>query len=164
MIQAVKKAILHIGSNLGEREINLQQARQKIENQAGRIQLSSSIYQTAAWGIEEQAAFLNQALLIETRLPPIDLLNTVLEIEQIMGRIRIEKWGERLIDIDIVFYENQIINLPKLTIPHPLMQERNFVLAPLKDIIPTWKHPILQKSVLELYHSSPDSLEVERFS
>ena len=155
------KAILHTGSNLGKRAENLATAVQYIEKQVGNILKISPIYETAAWGIENQADFLNQAIIIETSLSAEVLLQKVLAIEEEMGRVRKIKWGERLIDIDILFYESEVIDLPHLKIPHPFLQERNFVLAPLKDIAAEWIHPIFKKSCMELFAASKDPLEAK---
>ncbi len=157
------KAILHIGSNQGQREGHLQKAIQLISRDAGKVEILSPIYQTAAWGIEDQPDFLNQALILETPLPAEDLLHTILQIEHEMGRVRQVKWGQRLIDIDIIYFGQTIINRPDLQIPHPLMQDRNFVLQPLKDIAPHWEHPILKKNSLQLLEESTDPLKATKW-
>lgn len=156
----INRAFLHTGSNLGNRFDNLWEANQEIENCVGKIINASQFYETKAWGIENQPDFINQALEVETELSPDELLNAILEIEMKLGRIRAIKWEARLIDIDILFYEEQIINTPKLIIPHPRLQERNFVLIPMMEIAPDFVHPVFQKSIESLYLESKDSLEV----
>ena len=157
-----KQVILHTGSNLGDRHLNLEIALRQISGRIGPILKTSSIYQTQAWGIREQPDFLNQAMIAETHLPPHAVLREVLQIEQSMGRRRTsKKWLSRLIDIDLIFYEQEIINTSDLTVPHPFMHERNFVLAPLFEINPQKIHPVLNKSVKELLEQSADPLLVE---
>ena len=160
----LNKTFLHTGSNLGDKGQNLATARVKIEANIGRIKKASKVYLTKAWGITDQPDFLNQALEVETRLSPLELLNTIIQIEQEMGRKREIKWGERLIDIDILFYNNEIIDLPQLIIPHPYLHYRNFVLIPMLEIAPDLNHPILNQSIAELTSSSNDELIVEALS
>lgn len=157
----MNQIILHTGSNFGNRIHHLQTANFWIKKLIGPIQVLSNYYETAAWGKTNQPPFLNQALIVKTNLSPQNLLKTVLEIEQKIGRIRLEKWGQRLIDIDILFYENEIIDLPDLKIPHPLLQERNFVLVPLVEIAKNWTHPIFKMSFQSLLEKSKDGLEVK---
>ncbi len=156
-------AILHTGSNIGPREKLLQVALHCIAERAGTILKTSAVYRTAPWGVAGQPEFLNQAVMIETQLAPQDLLNTLLGIERYMGRERREKWGSRLIDIDILFYDNLVWNTPALQIPHPHLHERNFVLAPLAELAPDWLHPVLGKTAAQLLAESPDSLEAVPF-
>lgn len=154
------KVFFSIGGNIGDRYSNLEKAIAAISQQIGPILSVSSIYETKAWGIENQPDFLNQALLVATNLPPIDILETALAIEIAMGRVRTQKWYTRIIDIDLLFIDNQIITSKKLTIPHPFLAERNFVLAPLAEIAPHFIHPVLQKSIATLYANSGDPLKV----
>jgi 2-amino-4-hydroxy-6-hydroxymethyldihydropteridine diphosphokinase len=151
-------AYLHTGSNEGDRLQNLRTAVEWIEKRAGKCLKQSSIYETAAWGIEDQPDFLNQALAISTDRPPFELLDTLLAIEKDMGRQRRIKWGQRLIDIDLLFYGNIRIYTERLKIPHPFLQQRNFVLQPLMDIAPDLHHPQLGLSVRELAAQSEDKL------
>jgi 2-amino-4-hydroxy-6-hydroxymethyldihydropteridine diphosphokinase len=156
-----KKTYLLLGGNLGDRKQNLEDALRLIEENAGKILSLSRIYETEPWGFSDQPAFYNQAVLIETHLKPEILLNNILEIEKQLGRIRYVKWHERLIDIDIVFYEDEIIDLPGLKIPHPHLQERKFALAPLTDIAADFAHPVLNKTVKRLMEECDDELDVK---
>ena len=153
-------AALLIGTNLGEREKHLNTALQFIAEKTGTVLKISSIYATAAWGIEEQPDFLNQAILISTDMAPNELLANILAIEQAMGRVREVKWGPRLIDIDILFYEELVIEDENLKIPHPYLPSRRFSLVPLAEITPNWTHPVLNKTVLQLLEDCPDKGEV----
>lgn len=154
------KVFFSIGGNIGDRHSNLEQAVQEIGKKVGKILSISTIYETKAWGIENQPDFLNQALLVETKLSPLATLDVVLNIELGMGRIRERKWYTRLIDIDLLFFDHQIIESERLTIPHPFLAERNFVLAPLAEIAPDFIHPVFQRRISDLYKKSPDPLEV----
>lgn len=156
-------AILLIGGNLGDRSRNLQKAVELIAATAGEILKISALYQTAPWGAVEQPDYLNQAIELRTSLDALTLLHTLLEIERKIGRIRQEKWGSRVIDIDLIFYGDSIISLPDLKVPHPQMQFRQFVLVPLLEIIPGYMHPALHKTVRELAAICPDELPVKRY-
>jgi 2-amino-4-hydroxy-6-hydroxymethyldihydropteridine diphosphokinase len=152
-------AYLLTGSNLGNREILLQNAISELKTHAGEIVQSSSVFETEAWGQEGLPAHLNQALLIHTALEPLALLKVIHEIEERLGRVRKEKWGVRVIDIDIIYFDHEVVDLPDLQIPHPLVQERNFALAPLSELAPGFIHPVLGKTNLELLHASNDALK-----
>ena len=154
------KVYLLIGGNLGNREENLKTAVNLLQVDGGKVTGSSAIFETAAWGITNQAPFLNQALLLETVHQPARLLEIILEVELEMGRIRGEKNGPRIIDIDILFFDDLIISEPHLTIPHPLIQNRRFALAPMRDLEPHLQHPVLKKTISELFDECPDKLEV----
>ncbi len=154
------QVILHLGSNKGNRMLNLQQARWHIAQRIGTIIRASKLFDTEPWGKEDQARFLNQALWVSTTFSPLKLLDMVQEIEISLGRKRLEKWGTRIIDIDIIFYSNKIIATDRLQVPHPLMQERNFVLQPVNEIATKWKHPILQKTVAQLALECKDERKV----
>jgi 2-amino-4-hydroxy-6-hydroxymethyldihydropteridine diphosphokinase len=146
------------GSNLGNRQEQLNKSRIELAQHAGDIITCSAIYETEAWGIEGLPAHYNQAIHLETSLAPLELLRVIQDIELRLGRVRQERWGVRAIDIDIIYFGDEVLQLPELVIPHPLMQERNFVLAPLTEIAPALRHPLLGKTNLELLQSSPDKL------
>lgn len=157
-------AYLLLGTNLGNRIENLDHAVAHLNNEAGKVTTSSAIYETAAWGKTDQPSFLNQAICLETPLTALQLLNKVLEIEKTLGRVRKEKWGERLIDIDIILFGDEIINIEdKLQIPHPQMEFRNFVMEPLSEIAGNVIHPVLKKTMEELSKKNTDKLEVNKF-
>ena len=125
---------LGLGTNLGDREEHLENALILIEKKIGPILKKSTIHETKAWGNINQPDFLNMVIRIDTGLSPKELLKYCLEIENKLGRVRTEKWGERIIDIDILYYNDLIINEKYLTIPHPYIFDRDFVLNPLKEI------------------------------
>ncbi len=154
--------ILGTGSNLGDKEINLQTAEYWIAERVGEVVQKSGYYLTEAWGNHDQPAFWNQVLVVKTFLEPQTVLETILDIELDMGRVRLIKWGERLIDIDLLFYNALILDTPPLQIPHPFLQDRNFVLAPLMEIQPDWVHPISGKKIWELSLASIDPLKAVR--
>lgn len=153
---------LALGSNLGIRSNNLQNARAALEMQ-GWLRASSPIYETPPWGIVDQPAFLNQVVQIETSLSPVKLLSFLKRLEAQLGRIPAERYGPRLIDIDILFYNNKIVERRKLKIPHPRLAERAFVLVPLADLAPQLRHPISHISVSEML-SHIDSTGIKRYS
>ncbi len=152
---------LLIGGNLGNPIENLSIASDLIEKELGKIITASSIYQTASWGITEQPDFLNQVLLVETKLSAKETMQLILSIENKMGRIRTLKNASRIIDIDILFFNDEIINKENLTIPHPEIQNRKFALIPLNEIAPDLMHPVFTKSIKNLLSTSKDKLEVK---
>ncbi len=159
----MNNAYLLIGGNIGDREKNLGDALHLIgKYEAIELVSVSPVYETAAWGNTAQGAFLNQALEINTTLSPGALLDVVLDIELQMGRKREEKYGPRVIDIDIIFFNNEVIDLPALTIPHPALSDRRFVLEPLNDIAPDYEHPVLKQTVSALLEHCSDTLAVVR--
>jgi 2-amino-4-hydroxy-6-hydroxymethyldihydropteridine diphosphokinase len=155
---------LLIGGNMGERVANLAAARNRINIDCGLITASSSIYETEAWGYKEQPAFLNQALAIETSLEAEKLMEEILKIEMALGRKREIPLGPRIIDIDIIYFNDEIINSSNLTIPHPSMADRKFVLTPLVEIAPAFIHPILLKTNQVLLKECGDSSVVYKKS
>lgn len=157
----MKGVYLLLGSNLGDSQAILSMAVKHIENRIGAIIKTSSLYRTKAWGIENQPDFLNQVLEVDTLLDPESLLQCISDIERLLGRIRYQKWHSRIIDIDILYYGNEMIDLPQLIIPHPENQNRNFVLAPMAEIAPDFIHPKLGISQKQLLENSKDVLKVE---
>jgi 2-amino-4-hydroxy-6-hydroxymethyldihydropteridine diphosphokinase len=160
----MNKAYLLIGGNEGNRTGSLRDARERIATACGEILLQSAIYETAAWGKTNQPDFLNQALLVETGLGAPHLLETILDIEKQMGRTRIDKYGQRNIDIDILFFNHDILALQGLTVPHSQIQHRRFVLAPMNEIAPQFIHPVLKKTISALLSLCTDKLNVKKLS
>jgi 2-amino-4-hydroxy-6-hydroxymethyldihydropteridine diphosphokinase len=157
-------AWLLTGGNLGNREQNLAKALELINMNCGSIIKSSSLYETAAWGKTDQPAFLNQALEIQTSLTSRQLMRCILKVEKMMGRIRKEKYGPRIIDIDILLYNNEKHNYSFLKLPHPEMQKRRFALLPLAEIAPDIIHPVFHKTITELLNETEDKLEVKKIA
>lgn len=147
---------------MGKRKSFLTKAKQFITTEAGIITRQSSVYETAAWGNTNQKAFLNQIIIIQTRLSPDELMKTLLNIEQLLGRIRTQKFGPRTIDLDILFYDRIIINSKLVTIPHPAIQERRFVLVPLVELSPKKIHPVYRQTVSTILKNCTDTLPVKK--
>jgi 2-amino-4-hydroxy-6-hydroxymethyldihydropteridine diphosphokinase len=160
MEKDTKRVFLLLGSNQGDKRGHIQRAVDQIGRRAGRLIRRSSLYQTEAWGKEDQDDFINQAIEIETGLSPQELLVLLLDIEKEIGRIRREKWEARVIDIDILFYGNKQVNEPDLQIPHPHFQERNFAILPMMELAPDFVHPKSQLTIEEIYTRSKDPLDV----
>jgi 2-amino-4-hydroxy-6-hydroxymethyldihydropteridine diphosphokinase len=160
----MSEVYLLTGGNIGNRLDYLLRAKEQIKKRCGSIVQESSVYETAAWGKEDQGAFLNQVLKIETNLHPEEILKSILEIEKSFGRKRELKYGPRTIDIDILFFNDDIINQYDLKIPHPQMQNRRFVLVPLNEIAPDKIHPSLHKTISQLLSECPDPLAVNKFN
>ena len=158
----MNKAYLLTGGNMGNRQENLATANESIEQQCGDIINASSLYETAAWGKNDQPSFLNQVLEIQTSLSPRQLLKKILYIEKQIGRVRKEKYGPRVIDIDILLFNDEIYNYPSLKIPHPELQNRRFALVPLAEIAPENVHPVFKKTITELLAICPDKLPVKK--
>ena len=151
---------LGLGSNVGKRGENLRDAIGLIEKNIGKVAKKSHVYETQPWGEPNQDPFYNQVIMINSTLDPRDLLDKISRIERELGRERKEKWGPRVIDIDILLYGKRVIRDKGLEIPHPEMHKRGFVLVPLMEIAPEFEHPILGKQIDDLYMNSEDSSEV----
>lgn len=158
----VNEAFLITGGNLGLRTEHLHRAASDIADICGPILKASGIYETMAWGYTHQPDFYNQVLQIKTHLDAFELLHTILEIEKKMGRERLIKMGPRIIDIDILFFNDDIINTKTLQIPHPRIAERKFVLEPLVEIAPQFIHPIFKQTISALLNICTDELAVHK--
>jgi len=154
--------VLLLGSNMGNKAQNINDAIQLIEKNIGKIDQKSSVYETEPWGNSDQDSFYNQAVLLHSSIAPNELLQKCQAIELQLGRDRakVQKWLSRTIDIDILIYGNQIIKTPNLNVPHPELPNRNFALIPLMELLPEFEHPELKKPIDELYFESLDELEV----
>ena len=154
---------LLLGSNIGNSKASLAKATTRIKRQIGTITRHSDLYSTAAWGNTQQPDFLNQVIVVSTELTALQTMQTILGIEKKMGRVRMVKNAPRIIDIDILFFNKDIIDQPELTVPHPQIQNRRFVLVPLNQLSPNLKHPLLKKTVHQLLMHCPDKLNVKKF-
>ena len=139
-----------IGSNLGDREENCIRAVELLEKRGIPVKKKSALHETKPWGVKDQPLFLNMAIEIETALSPRELLKILKETEQEIGRETSSRWGPRIIDLDILLFNTDVVDEDTLSIPHPLMHERDFVLKPLSEIAPDAEHPVLHKSIREL--------------
>ena len=157
------KVVLIIGGNLGDRRELIKEANRLLVLHFGIPKISSSIFETEAWGGKSAGNYLNQVLIFETAQSPENIMAIILDIEKEMGRQRDLKWGDRTMDIDILYFGNKIISKPNLVIPHPFIQERRFVLVPLNETIPDFSHPILAKTHRELLESCSDTSRVVVF-
>lgn len=158
----MNKTYLLLGSNIGNTAARLKKAKELISVYIGNIKRESSLYTTAAWGNTQQPDFLNQVIILETQLSPENVMESILDIEKKMGRIRTKKYDPRIIDIDILFYEKKMINTPQLSVPHPQIANRRFVLVPLNELSPNLIHPALKKTIHQLLRVCPDTLTVNK--
>ncbi len=157
----MKKVFLGIGTNLGNKERNLEQAIARIKEYIGPVLKSSAVYETEPWGFQAKDEFLNMVVKVETKLHPSGVLGRILMIESQLGRVRGKKqYSSRLIDIDILLFEDMIVNEESLKIPHPLLHERRFVLVPLCEIASEFIHPVQKKSIAELLKLCDDKSKV----
>lgn len=143
-------AYIALGSNLGDKEKNLRRALLLLTQQGVEVVRVSSFLSTEPYGVTDQPQFLNAVACVRTSLAPLALLDVLLATELSMGRVRLRHWGERNIDLDLLLYEDVVLDMPRLHLPHPDMQNRDFVLLPLAEIAPELKHPTLQKTIWEL--------------
>lgn len=156
----METAYLSLGSNMGDREANLARAVEELRRRGVHILRQSSLYETEPLEIREQAWFLNCVVEIETTATPSELLPMLLEVEREMGRLRGTKYGPQLIDMDILLYGATVVDTPELTVPHPKMTERRFVLVPLNELASDIRHPVLRKTIAELLAETPDQSQV----
>jgi 2-amino-4-hydroxy-6-hydroxymethyldihydropteridine diphosphokinase len=165
-METTHKCYLLLGSNQGNRVDTLDKALREIRRKIGPVEKYSSLYETEAWGFESENAFLNRVAVVSTALTALEVLKTVLEIETGLGRVRHVSDGyvSRIIDIDILFFDNEIIDLPELKIPHPKLHLRMFTLVPLTEICPEKVHPVLGKTVSELRAGCKDELSVRKIT
>lgn len=143
-------AYIALGSNLGDKEKNLRRALLLLIQQGVEVERVSRFISTEPYGVTDQPQFLNAVARVRTLLPPLALLDMLLATELAMGRVRLRHWGERNIDLDLLFYEDEVMDSPRLRLPHPDMQNRDFVLLPMAEIAPEFMHPTLKKTMLEL--------------
>ncbi len=148
------------GGNIGDRLVNLGNAQKFIEDEIGKVEKSAPIYETEAWGDNDQPDFYNQVHIVKTKLSPEQIMQKILQIEEKMGRVRTTKNASRLIDIDILFYNNEVVDKPGLIIPHTEIANRRFVLVPLAELSPRMMHPLLNKKISELLSTCKDKLKV----
>lgn len=153
---------LLLGSNQQQPEKQLLLAQKYIAKHIGPVTRHSAVYKTAAWGNTKQPDFLNQVLITQTKLTAAETLNSILNIEKKMGRLRTKRNAPRIIDIDILFFNKRIIESNLLQVPHPRIQLRNFVLVPLNELSPNLKHPVLNKTIHQLLRICPDTLTVNK--
>ena len=163
-MSALKNVILSVGTNLGDRFQNLLQVKNLLQNQLGGTQQWSGIYETPAWGFQGEP-FYNAAILLQTNSSAEDVLSVIRTIENQMGRVRNENaigYSSRIIDIDIILYENQIIETPELQIPHPRFTQRKFVLLPMQDLSWQWKHPQTQQNLQQILKECADTSDCKK--
>jgi 2-amino-4-hydroxy-6-hydroxymethyldihydropteridine diphosphokinase len=163
-VQKNNIVFLSLGSNIGDKRKNIENAYSLISKQLGEIISVSSFFETAAWGNTNQDSFYNSVIKIQTDYSAVECLKKILSIEKRLGRIRTQKWQPRIIDIDILFFNHEIFQSEQLTIPHPFIQERNFVLFPLAEIANDFIHPLLNKKISTLISESIDKSEINKLN
>ena len=159
----MNKAYLLLGSNMGNSQRQLKIAIKNTTLQVGNIIRKSKLYATAAWGNTDQPDFLNQVIIVETKLTALQTIDIILDIEKKMGRVRTKKNAPRIIDIDILFFNKEIIAEKNLDVPHPQIENRRFVLIPLNELSPNFKHPVTHKTIHQLLNDCADTLDVKKF-
>lgn len=155
---------LLLGANLGDRAAMLQRALEAIQVDLGPVLKQSALYETAAWGITDQPAFLNQVLKVLSVFPAEEILEKTQAIENRLGRVRREKWGSRVIDIDLLYVDDIMLNSETLTVPHPFLHERRFTLVPLAEIEPEFVHPVFHKTNRQLLAECADESDVKKLA
>lgn len=159
--QSFKDVVLLLGSNQGDRLFYLQKASELIEENMGELLKKSRIYESEAWGFEAETNFLNQVLIVKTKYNPMQILERIFTIEKKLQRVRSKNgYTSRTIDIDILFYGDELIDTKRLSIPHPLLQERKFTLLPLVEVLPNMIHPLFQKTIKELLDECKDKTKL----
>lgn len=155
------EVVLCLGGNKGNREKLLSQAISLL-TQYFKVKRLSHIYETAAWGGVAKGDFLNQVAVIATDLQPEEVLDQIQQIEMDLGRTRFEPWGDRTMDIDILFFGDEIVNTDRLKVPHPFISDRKFVLIPLAEVMPDFVHPVLKENIVTLLEACEDLSEVKK--
>lgn len=155
--------VLGLGGNEGDRLLLLSEAVRLLEKEMKLVR-ASAVYETAAWGRESGSPYLNQVLVLQTKMSPENTLAYIQRIEHRLGRKREAKWGDRTMDIDILYFDNEVIQSAELQVPHPQISDRKFVLAPLVEVLPEYIHPVEKMSNKELLRNCKDPLAVDRFS
>lgn len=159
----MNKTYLLLGSNMGNSRQQLAAAIKHISKKIGKVTRQSSLYATAAWGNKKQPDFLNQVIIAETTLTALQAIEVILGIETAMGRVRTTKNAPRIIDIDMLFFNKEIIAEENLIVPHPHIENRRFVLVPMNELSPNFKHPVSSKTIHQLLLRCPDTLDVKKF-
>lgn len=158
----MNSVVLSLGTNVGDKAGNMKTAMEMLEKIPFSIRLKSSLYETAAWGNTNQDSFYNMVIEGSTVLPAGEVMEQLLAVEKKMGRERHKKWEPRIMDLDILYFNDAEIILPGLTVPHPHLHERRFVLAPLNEILPDKIHPVLGRSTREMLSDLKDDCEVKK--
>lgn len=159
----MNKTYLSLGTNRGNRAANLERALTLLSEWIGDIVVCSSIYETPPWKMADKTNFFNQVILVETEMPALQLIDTIITVESMMGRKRAgNKYESRIIDIDILFFNEEIINSEELVVPHPLIPQRKFVLEPMVEIASTFIHPVLQKNIMQLLIECDDKSDIKK--
>lgn len=157
------KLFLLLGGNLGNKQQTFADAAHRIEIKVGNIQQRSSLFETEPWGFESENLFWNQVLVVDTKLSPQSALEATQQIENELGRVRhASQYSSRLIDIDLLFFDQTVLDTPQLQLPHPRIAERRFVLEPLAEIAPDFIHPVHRKLISQLLKECPDKLKVKK--